>query len=87
MLGGGVKGQRILGRTDEVAGKCLETGWASNKQPVIDNLVATIYSVLGIDWRKKAENTPSGRPYEYVQLAPIGSSETINPNPIEELFV
>ena len=87
LLGGGVKGQKILGKTDEFAGKCLDTGWASNKQPVIDNLVATIYSVLGIDWRKKAENTPSGRPYEYVQLAPIGSSETINPNPIEELFV
>ena len=87
LLGGGVKGQRILGKTDELAGKCLETGWASNRQPVIDNLVATIYSVLGIDWRKKVENTPSGRPYEYVQLAPIGSSEVINPNPIEELFV
>ncbi len=87
LIGGGVKGQRILGKTDELAGKCLETGWASNRQPVIDNLVATIYSVLGIDWRKKVENTPSGRPYEYVQLAPIGSSEMINPNPIEELFV
>jgi len=87
LLGGGVKGQKILGKTDEVAGKCLDTGWASNKQPVIDNLVASIYSVLSIEWRKKAENTPSGRPYEYVQLAPIGSSETINPNPIEELFV
>jgi len=87
LIGGGVKGQRILGKTDELAGKCLETGWASNRQPVIDNLVATIYSVLGIDWRKKVENTPSGRPYEYVQLAPIGSSEVINPNPIEELFV
>src|SRR5947208_827326 len=87
LIGGGVKGQRILGKTDELAGKCLETGWASNRQPVIDNLVAPIYSVLGIGWRKKVENTPSGRPYEYVQLAPIGSSEVINPNPIEELFV
>ena len=87
LVGGGVKGQKILGKTDELAGKCIETGWASNKQPVIDNLVATIYSVLGIDWRKKVENTPSGRPYEYVQLAPIGSSEIINPNPIEELFI
>ena len=87
LVGGGVKGQKILGKTDELAGKCIGTGWASNKQPVIDNLVATIYSVLGIDWRKKVENTPSGRPYEYVQLAPIGSSEIINPNPIEELFI
>jgi hypothetical protein len=87
LLGGGVKGQRIIGKTDELAGTCLETGWADKRQPVIDNLVATIYSTLGIDWRKKIESTPSGRGYVYVQTAPIGSSETINPNPLEELFV
>src|SRR5207237_7981633 len=87
LLGGGVKGQKILGKTDELAGKCLETGWASNRQPVIDNLVATIYSVLGIDWRKKVENTPSGRPYVYVQLAPICSLAVLNQNPIQELLV
>jgi hypothetical protein len=86
LLGGGVKGGRILGKTDELAGECIETGWADRRQPVIDNLVATIYSTLGIDWRKKVENTPSGRGYAYIQSAPIGSSETINPNPIEELF-
>lgn len=87
LLGGGVKGQRIMGKTDELAGACLETGWADKRQPVIDNLVSTIYSTLGIDWRTKVENTPSGRGYAYVQTAPIGSSETINPNPLEELFI
>ncbi len=87
LVGGGVKGGRVLGATDELAGKCIDTGWRDKKQPVIDNLVATIYSTLGIDWRKRVENTPSGRAYAYVQTAPIGSSETINPNPIEELFV
>jgi len=87
LVGGGVKGQRIMGKTDDLAGTCLETGWADKRQPVIDNLVATIYSTLGIDWRKKIESTPSGRGYVYVQTAPIGSSETINPNPLEELFV
>ena len=87
LVGGGVKGQRIMGKTDDLAGTCLETGWADKRQPVIDNLVATVYSTLGIDWRKKIESTPSGRGYVYVQTAPIGSSETINPNPLEELFV
>lgn len=87
LVGGGVKGKKILGATDEVAGKCIDTGWQAKQQPVVDNLVATIYSTLGMDWRKKVENTPSGRPYEYVQLAPIGSSEIINPNPLEDLFV
>jgi hypothetical protein len=87
LVGGGVKGQRILGATDELAGKWTNTGWADRRQPVIDNLVATIYSAMGIDWRKRIDNTPSGRAYVYIQSAPIGSSETINPNPIEELFV
>ena len=87
LVGGGVKGQRIMGKTDDLAGTCLETGWADKRQPVIDNLVATVYSTLGINWRKKIESTPSGRGYVYVQTAPIGSSETINPNPLEELFV
>ena len=87
LVGGGVKGGRVLGSTDELAGKCLTTGWADKRQPVVDNLVATIYSTLGIDWRKKITNTPSGRAYEYIQVAPIGSSELINPNPIMELFV
>ncbi len=86
LVGGGVKGQQIMGATDEVAGKCIDTGWSDKHQPVIDNLVATFYSVLGIDWRKKVENTPSGRGYAYFQTSPIGSSETINPNPLEELF-
>jgi hypothetical protein len=87
MIGGGVKGGRILGATDELGGHCIDTGWADRRQPVVDNLVATIYSALGIDWRKSIENTPSGRAYHYVQSVPIGSSEPINPNPIEDLFV
>jgi hypothetical protein len=73
--------------TDELGGLCTDPGWAGPRQPVVDNLVATIYSALGIDWRKSIPDTPSGREYHYVQSAPIGSSETINPNPLEDLFV
>ena len=87
LIGGGVQGGRVLGATDELGGQCIDPGWSDPRQPVIDNLVATIYSALGIDWRKSIPDTPSGREYHYVQSAPIGSSETINPNPLEDLFV
>jgi len=85
-LGGGVKGGRIIGKTDEKGGKVVETGWKHKEQPFPDNLVATIYSALGIDWSKAVANTPSGREYRYVQNAPLGMSEFISDDEISELF-
>ena len=74
LVGGGIKGQRVIGKTNDDCSACIDNGWNHREQPQIDNLVATIYSALGIDWRKKIENTPSGRAYHYVQSAPIGSN-------------
>jgi len=87
LAGGGVQGHRILGKTNEDCSECIDVGWNHKQQPAIDNLVATIYSALGIDWTKKIENTPSGRAYEYVQTAPLGESNFIPNDPISELFV
>jgi hypothetical protein len=85
--GGGVKGGRAIGKTNEVAGKAVDTGWNHKQQPRMDNAVATIYSALGIDWLKKFTNTPSGRDYEYVQSAPVGSGgEFISNDEIAALF-
>ena len=53
----------------------------------MDNIVATMYSALGIDWLKRVDKTPSGRGYDYVQTAPIGGSEFISNDSIDELFV
>jgi uncharacterized protein (DUF1501 family) len=86
LAGGGVQGHRILGKTNEDCSECIDVGWNHKQQPAIDNLVATIYSALGIDWTKKIENTPSGRAYEYVQTAPLGESNFIPNDPISELF-
>ena len=53
----------------------------------MDNAVATIYSVLGIDWMKELTNTPSGRAYVYVQSAPVGlGAEFIANDEIGPLF-
>jgi len=85
--GGGVKGGQILGKTNSDCSECIETGWNHKQQPVFDNLVATFYSALGIDWTKKVKNTPSGRDYEYVQSAPLGEANFIPTDPVNELFV
>jgi hypothetical protein len=84
--GGGVKGGTIVGATDEEGAKCIDTGWAHKEQPFMDNVAATIYSALGIDWLKTIENTPSGRAYEYIQTAPVGGAEFISNDEIAPLL-
>jgi hypothetical protein len=85
-LGGGVKPGRIIGKTNEDCSKCIDTGWKHKQQPAMDNIVATVYSSLGIDWLKTIDKTPSGRAYHYVQTAPVGGSEFISDDSIDELF-
>jgi len=83
LAGGGIRGQQVIGRTNHDCSECVDNGWNHREQPQIDNLVATIYSALGIDWRKTVENTPSGRAYHYVQTAPIGSNTLVAPDHID----
>ena len=78
--GAGVKGGTILGASDSQGLRCVDTGWEKKQQPRIENVVATIYSALGIDWSKEVHNTPSGRTYTYVD--PLGANGFI---PTDEL--
>lgn len=78
--GAGVKGGLVLGASDSQGWKCVDTGWNRKVQPRIENVVATIYSSLGIDWSKEVRNTPSGRAYTYVD--PLGANGWI---PTDEL--
>jgi hypothetical protein len=82
--GGGIKGGRIIGRTDATGENAIETGWKYKMQPKTENIVATLYSALGIDWRKQITNTPSRRVYRYVD--PLGATETCIDDEIAELF-
>jgi len=86
LVGGGIKPGRVLGKSDERGAQNVDTGWKHKLQPRFDNIVATIYSALGIDWLKSITNTPSGRDYEYVQTAALGSSEFQSNDSIDELF-
>jgi uncharacterized protein (DUF1501 family) len=84
--GGGVKGGRIIGNTDADGEKVVETGWKYAKlQPRTENLYASVYSALGIDWRKEMTNTPSKRAYRYVDV--LGATEFVPDDEIADLFV
>ena len=82
--GAGVRGGQILGGTDVDGAKCVDTGWDLSEQPRIENVVATMYSALGIDWSKQVTNTPSGRPYVYVD--PLGATGEIPTDEIATIY-
>jgi len=83
--GGGVKGDRIIGATDEIGAKVITPGWHAKRSVYPEDVVTTIYSALGIDWTKEIRNTPSGRAFYYVDGT--SASGVIAPNEIQELFV
>lgn len=83
--GGGVKGGRILGKTNAQGEKVLENGWRHKSQPKTENIYASIYSALGIDWKKELTNTPSRRAYRYVDV--LGATDFVIDDEIAELFV
>jgi hypothetical protein len=78
MLGGGVKGGRVIGATDSQGDQIVNYGWSQNRVIFMEDIACTMYSALGIDWTKAIANTPSGRKFEYVPFASAGTYVPIN---------
>ncbi len=83
--GGGVKGGQIVGSTDPTGGRVVDPGWSKKRSIYIEDIAATMYSALGIDWSKQITNTPSGRAFEY--LEPVSGTTFLNVGEIEPLFI
>jgi len=83
-VGGGVKGGRIIGATDDTGGRVVDPGWNKQRSIYIEDVAATMYSALGIDYTKKITNTPSGRAFEYLEL--FSGTTFLGPSEIEPLF-
>jgi hypothetical protein len=66
MMGGGVRGGQIIGATDRDGASIVDPGWRAQRPIVMEDIAATVYSALGIDWTKSVHDTPSGRRFEYV---------------------
>ena len=68
MAGGGVTGGKILGATDRNGSATTESGWSRQRDIRPEDIEATIYSALGIDYSKQLMD-PSGRGFEYVPFS------------------
>jgi hypothetical protein len=81
MVGGGIRGGQAIGVTDATGAEIIDPGWSRQRSIFMEDIAATIYSALGIDWTKAIENNPMGRRYVYVFGSEDGSY-----GPVEEVF-
>jgi uncharacterized protein (DUF1501 family) len=81
--GAGIKGGKTIGATnaDGSATDPNNTGWSRNRSINAEDIEATIYSGLGIDWTTVRHDDPFGRGFEYVPF-----SEQDLYGPIDELW-
>ncbi len=79
--GGGVAGGKVIGSTTDDGGAVLNPGWSQNRSVANEDIAATIYSALGIDYTKRRYDDPFGRGFEYVPFASEGAWY-----PVLELF-
>jgi uncharacterized protein DUF1501 len=82
--GAGILGGRAIGATDELGARVVSSGWARNRSIYPEDVGATIYSALGIDWTKEITNTPSGRAFQYIEFQ--SGTDFLDVSEIAELF-
>ena len=67
--GGGVKGGTVIGATDEIGADVVDYGWSRQRYVWPEDIEATIYSALGIDWTYVRQDDPLHRGFEYVPFS------------------
>ena len=67
--GAKITGRRVLGKTDQTGSAITEYGWSRNREIKFEDVLATMYSALGIDWTTVRHDDPLGRGFEYVPFA------------------
>jgi hypothetical protein len=69
MAGAKIRGGRAIGATDSEGRAVADPGWARGREMRAEDIEATIYSALGIDWTTIRRDDPLGRGFEYVPFA------------------
>jgi uncharacterized protein (DUF1501 family) len=64
--GGGIKGGTVVGQTNATGSDTSVYGWSQKRYVYPEDIEATIYSALGIDWTSVRHDDPLGRGFEYV---------------------
>lgn len=72
LAGAKISGGKAIGVTDSLGAAINDPGWSAQREVRAEDLEATIYSALGIDWTKIRRDDPFGRGFEYVpQTGPV----------------
>jgi uncharacterized protein (DUF1501 family) len=79
--GAGVRGLRAIGSTDSTGAIIGDPGWSQQREVKPEDIEATIYSALGIDWTTVRHDDPLNRGFEYVP-----TNESYAFAPINELW-
>jgi hypothetical protein len=64
--GGGVRGGKIIGETTADGRMIQSPGWSGDRAVTPEDITATIYSALGINYTTVRRDDPLGRGFEYV---------------------
>jgi Protein of unknown function (DUF1501) len=76
--GGGVKGGKIIGQTNDSGSDVADYGWSQSRYIYPEDIEATIYSAVGIDWTTVRHDDPLGRGFEYVPQTGTFPFEPVN---------
>jgi Protein of unknown function (DUF1501) len=79
--GGGVKGGTVIGSTNSTGSDVAEYGWSQNRYVYPEDIEATIYSAMGIDWTTVRHDDPLGRGFAYVP-----TTDPVQYAPVNELW-
>ena len=67
--GGGVVGGKIIGETDATGSFTVEPGWSRFRNVRPEDVDATMFSALGINWTTRLDDDPLGRGFYYIPEA------------------
>ena len=74
--GGGVEGGRVIGSTTADGSATADFGWSRGWSVNSEDIEATIYSAMGIDWTDVRPDDPLHRGFEYV---PVSAQDVYGP--------
>lgn len=69
LAGAGIKGGRAIGSTNSLGSATSEFGWSRQRDVRPEDIEATIYSALGINYTSIRYDDPFNRGFEYVPFA------------------
>jgi uncharacterized protein (DUF1501 family) len=77
IAGGGVRGGEVLGATNARGSFTVDIGWSRDRTMAFGDLLATLFSAMGVDWTQKLAYSDGGPPFAVVDTSFDGPAHHI----------